>query len=39
MDGVNAENGPPGAGDKVSPHKPPTSTSISSSERAVSNFF
>lgn len=39
MDEVNAENGPPGAGDKVSPHKPPISTSISSSDTAVSNFF
>lgn len=39
MDGVNAENGPPGAGDRVSPHKPSISTSTSSSEIAVSNFF
>lgn len=39
MDGVNAENGPPGAGDKISSHNPETSTSNSSSEAAVSNFF
>lgn len=39
MDGVKAENGPPGAGDKISPHNPETSTSNSSSEAAVSNFF
>jgi len=38
MDGVNAENGPPGAGDKASPHKLPISISTSSSE-AVSIFF
>lgn len=39
MDGVKAENGPPGAGDRLSLHKPPTSISISSSEVVVSNFF